>query len=176
VSAQRNILDVLETYVSNNKLVIKYRNNVNVRSHLPVTITLSAPDISSIFLSGSGNLETTGSFTPANLDLAVSGSGNIHMQQVHTGNIEAFVSGSGSIHANNGTTIEQKITISGSGNIDLSNVSAKKVSTITSGSGNIKLYATDWLNVKISGSGNVYYRGNPSINTSISGSGSVIRF
>lgn len=176
VSAQQNILDVLETYVSNNRLVIKFRNNINVRSHRHITIVVSAPVINSLRLSGSGNLETSGALTPADFDMTLSGSGNMRIQQLNTGNIEAFLSGSGSILVEGGTANEEKLTISGSGSMDLSSVAAVKASTITSGSGNIRLNASQKLNVTISGSGNVYYKGNPVINTTISGSGKVVHF
>src|SRR5687767_8424608 len=37
ITAQRNILDVIETYVSDNILKIKIKNSVNIKSHEPVT-------------------------------------------------------------------------------------------------------------------------------------------
>src|SRR4051812_1093689 len=60
VSAQQNILDVLETYVSNGSLVVKFKNDVRVRSYDPVRVTVSGPALSSVRLSGSGNVNATG--------------------------------------------------------------------------------------------------------------------
>jgi Putative auto-transporter adhesin, head GIN domain len=176
INAQQNILDVLDTYVSNNILIIKFRNDVNVRTHRPITIVLSAPMISSMRLSGSGNMEAAGTLTPPDMDLEVSGSGNLRIQQLNTGNIDAFVSGSGNIEVGSGTATDERVDISGSGGIDLSNVSAQKATTFTSGSGNMRVNASQQLKVTISGSGNVFYRGNPTITTTISGSGKVVHF
>src|SRR3954464_5325350 len=38
VTAQQNILDVMETYVSNNRLVVKFKNDVIVKSHESVHV------------------------------------------------------------------------------------------------------------------------------------------
>jgi hypothetical protein len=176
INAQQNILDVIETYVSGNKLIIKYRNDVNVRNHRPITMVLSAPIINSLRLSGSGNMEATGALTPPDMDLEVTGSGNLRIQQLNTGNIDAFVSGSGSIEVGSGTATDERLDISGSGSIDVANVAAQKATTFTSGSGNMRVNASQQLKVTISGSGNVYYRGNPTITTTISGSGKVVHF
>src|SRR5215212_10643303 len=52
ISAQRNILQVMETYVSGNRLVIKFKNDVRVRTHDPVMVIISAPTVNSLRISG----------------------------------------------------------------------------------------------------------------------------
>jgi hypothetical protein len=174
ISAQRNILEVMETYVSNNKLVIKFRNDVRVRTHDPIIVQISAPSSSSFRLSGSGSISVTGALSPSSMELDISGSGNITIPQLTTGYLDARISGSGNININNGSATQQKLRISGSGSMDLVNILSEKADIETSGSGDIKVNATKFLDVKISGSGSVYYRNNPIINFSISGSGKVI--
>jgi hypothetical protein len=176
VSAQQNILDVLETYVTGNKLVVKYKNNIRVKSHEPVMVLVSAPSSNLFRVSGSGNISATGILNPVNLDLDISGSGNINLVEVNTGTIDASISGSGDIKINAGTANHEKLKISGSGNFDLGNVLVQTANTHTSGSGDIRLHASQNLDVKISGSGSVYYKGNPIINSSISGSGKLVHF
>jgi hypothetical protein len=173
VSAQRNILDILETYVSDGKLILRFENSVSVRNHDRITVNITAPSQSLLRLSGSGNIFVTGPFTPSNLDLEVSGSGNINIQQLVTNFIDANISGSGNIRVESGTSAEERLRISGSGNIDVADVVSAKVKTTTSGSGYMKLRASQELDVTISGSGSVYYRGTPIVRTSISGSGRV---
>jgi hypothetical protein len=173
VRAQQNILGVLETYVANNKLVIRFDNDVVVRRHENVTVNISAPDLSSIRVSGSGDIMTTGPLTPNSMEMDISGSGSITVNDLETGYLDATISGSGDIKVINGSADEEKLRISGSGDMDLANVLAKYVTTTTSGSGDTRVHATDRLNVTISGSGSVYYRGQPSISTKISGSGKV---
>jgi hypothetical protein len=176
ISAQQNILDVLITEVSNNRLVIRYKNDVRVKSHDQITIVVSSPVVNSLRISGSGNIETTGILTPASMDMDISGSGNIHVIEMTTGSVDANISGSGNIKVSSGTATQEKLRISGSGDIDLGNVAANKATTTTSGSGETRVNASQNLDVTISGSGSVYYKGNPVINTHISGSGKVIHF
>jgi hypothetical protein len=175
VNAQQNILDVLIIEISNGKLVVRYKNDVFVKSDHKTTVIVSAPEANSFRISGSGDIKTTGPLTPSNLNLDISGSGNILLTELTTDFIDANISGSGNIGAPGGTTTEEKLNISSSGNIDLSNVSAIKVSTTTSGSGGTKVNASETLDVTISGSGSVYYKGNPVVNVNISGSGKVMR-
>lgn len=176
ITAQRNVLNVIETYVSDSRLVIKFKNNVRVKNYEQVKIAISAPLFNSLRLSGSGSVYANGNFSPANMELSLSGSGDLHVQQLTTGVMDASVSGSGNIYVESGTVSTERLRISGSGNLELGNVTTTEADTKTSGSGNIRLHATQKLDVTISGSGNVYYRGNPVINTSISGSGKVVHF
>lgn len=176
VTAQRNILNVLETYVSNSRLVIKFKDNVRVKHYEQVKIVVSAPLFNNLRLSGSGNVYANGGFSPANMELTLSGSGNLRIQQLNTGLVDASISGSGNIYVEGGTVTNERLRISGSGNMELGNVIANEADVKTSGSGGVKLHATQKLDVSISGSGNVYYRGNPVVNASVSGSGKVVRF
>jgi hypothetical protein len=176
VTAQQNILDVMETYVSNNRLVVKFKNDVRVTSHEPVHVVVSAPSFYSLKLSGSGSMVSTGSISPANMEIDISGSGNISIPELHTGMVDVDISGSGSVAVASGTATEEALKISGSGSIDLSTIPVQKANTRTSGSGDTRLNVASNLDVTISGSGNVYYKGNPVINASISGSGKVKHF
>jgi hypothetical protein len=174
ITAQRNILEIMETYVSHGKLVIKFKNNVRVRTHDAIIIQVSAPTANSFELSGSGNINVTGSFSSPTMELDISGSGNITIPHVTTSFLDASISGSGNIIVTYGTATEEKLNISGSGTIDLVNIVAEKADIKTAGSGDSKVNVSKILNVKISGSGSVYYKNNPIINTDISGSGKVV--
>ena len=176
VSGQRNILDNLETYVSNNKLVIKFRDGLQVRSHEGIRVEVSAPQVTSLRLSGSGNFMSVVLLTPASLEVTISGSGDMSIAELTTAYLEATISGSGNITVAKGAAAEEKLKISGSGNLNLEQVHAASVTANTSGSGTTKVTATQSLNVTISGSGNVYYKGLPQVNASISGSGKVSHF
>ncbi len=176
LTAQQNVLNVIETPIINNKVAIRFKNDVRVRSHEPITVTVTAPSISSIGLSGSGNVAILSPITGDALNFELSGSGNLSLPSVNTTQLKATISGSGNISIVNGSTITQSFRIIGSGNLEAQNVAAKSAITHTSGSGTIKLNASETLDVTISGSGSVFYSGTPIINTNISGSGRVIHF
>jgi hypothetical protein len=174
LTAQQNILNVIETPIINNKLVIRFKNNVRVDTHEQITARITAPSISTIKLSGSGNITVAAPLVSNSLVFNLSGSGDMTLSTVATSNLEVAISGSGNISIAGGSSNTETLKISGSGNIDALKVLSKSATTNTSGSGIIKLSASENLNVTISGSGSVLYSGNPIISTSISGSGSVI--
>src|SRR5215203_986375 len=97
VSGQQNILDVLETYSDGGKLVIRYRGDVRVRSHETLHIELSAPTVSSLRVSGTGSLFTSGPLSTSRMDMDLSGSGSISVSELAANLIDAELSGSGSI-------------------------------------------------------------------------------
>ncbi|HEY8388471.1 MAG TPA: head GIN domain-containing protein [Parasegetibacter sp.] len=176
ISAQQNIIDVIQTKLVGGHLVIKVKDGVRLRRHEDITVKVSGPGVRSLNLSGSGNLSVIGPFNPTYCQLRISGSGNIQIPQLTTANLEAWISGSGDIRIETGEAHDADLHISGSGSMDMLHFRVNHAETHTSGSGTIKLHVTNTLDASISGSGTVYYQGNPLINTKISGSGSVVKF
>lgn len=173
VRAQQNILDVLQTHVDNGRLVIKFKNDIRVRRHEDIVVNVSGPNLESLRISGSGRIVSPNLVDASNLEMDISGSGDIEMVDLVATELDANISGSGNIQIITGVVPKEKLKISGSGDMQLANVLAKDVATTTSGSGNISVNASEHLNVTISGSGNVYYKGQPVINLSVSGSGKL---
>jgi len=177
ITAQQNILDVLNTNVVDGVLHIDFKNNVRVRQHEDLLINITAPYADYFRLSGSGNMNAQGDIAADNLKLTLSGSGDITVQNaVIADKIDADVSGSGNISIANGSAVNEDVDISGSGKVEMAGVDAENAVTHTSGSGDVKLSLSKNLDVHISGSGSVFYHGNPIISTHISGSGRVIPF
>lgn len=176
VSAQQNIQDVLKVYELDGKLVIRFDDDVRVRRHDPIQIKVWGPSLDKLRISGSGSISTGGAINTGNMEMDISGSGNITVSDLVTGFLDADISGSGNIKVTAGSATEEKLKISGSGNIDVGGVTATKATTTTSGSGDTRVNASQTLNVTISGSGSVFYKNNPLIQTHISGSGKVIPY
>lgn len=177
ITAQQNILDVLNTNVVNAVLHIDFKNNVRVKQHEDLLINITAPYADYFRLSGSGNMNVQGDVVANNLKVTISGSGNITLENAAIADkIDADVSGSGNISIANGSAVNEDVDISGSGKVEMAGVDAKNAITHTSGSGDVKLALSTNLDAHISGSGSVFYHGNPIISTHISGSGRVIPF
>ncbi|MDP4283670.1 MAG: head GIN domain-containing protein [Bacteroidota bacterium] len=174
ITAQQNILNVIETNIVGNELLIKFRNGVRVKSHENIVVNVSSPMINGLRLSGSGNLIASDSISSGSMSLTLSGSGNINLHSLVATSLDANISGSGNITISNGSLNTGSFRISGSGNIDAMNVPASSITTTTSGSGEMRVNASQNLDVTISGSGSVYYKGTPGVNTHISGSGKVM--
>lgn len=173
LQAQENILDQIETTVINNELQLRFRHTeIYVHSN-GITILVSGPNVRSFKVDGSGHIEISAPFTPANLGLHVSGSGNIQVNNVTTSEVNADVDGSGTITVGSGNANMNNLQVSGSGLIDASGLMVKDGRASVKGSGNIKLFATQTLDASVSGSGGILYTGTPAVTTHISGSGTV---
>ena len=125
-------------------------------------------------LAGSADLELASPIAGSFLELVVSGSGNIHAQELNLSEeLVSHITGSGNINVDAGATPSARYKVTGSGNIKADALTAVNVNAEISGSGNIRLLASQTLQAKISGSGSIYYRGTPQINSQACGSGSV---
>lgn len=153
VKAYENIISVLETKVQNGTLLVGFNKNVN-NDNSEVYITM--PALSSVSTSGSGNIETKGSFLGMDY-------------------FSATTSGSGMISIEKGTAKNYKISIAGSGNVKSFGFVTDQATVSVSGSGNAELSVAQKLNATLKGSGNVYYKGNPVVDATTTGSGQVIK-
>jgi hypothetical protein len=169
IKTDDNIMPLIETDVSGNKLTISHGNNRLRPTFFEVYITVQ--NLEGIGISGSGDIVGNGRFVTDSLYVEISGSGNMDLE-VETDRLENKISGSGSLRLS-GKADEYIVSVSGSGKINAFDVDARHVSVKVSGSGDCRISASESLDARISGSGNVYYRGRPRINTNISGSGSL---
>jgi len=172
ISAQQNVLNVITTEISDGELEIDSKKWV--RKHNGIKIIIHSPELRKVELDGSGNFESIGMLTTTDLELEVSGSGNISFVAVNASVLDADISGSGNIYILGGAVISEEAEVSGSGSIEMHQLTANQSKAKISGSGSVSVWALDQLNANISGSGDIKYKGNPAVNTTISGSGSVI--
>ncbi len=177
IEADDNLLPYIETNVENNKLIIKTKKNIGINSRSKLVVHVYMTNISTLQLSGSGNIDGSGDFSNnGKTDIGISGSGNIKLRFERFDELELGLSGSGNIDLKGKTVNSITASLSGSGNIECSDLVTNDVFAKISGSGNIKVNAQKSIDAKISGSGNVYYKGTASnINTKKSGSGEVVK-
>jgi hypothetical protein len=172
VEGQQNILDILETEVKGNTLELKFnKKRVNYKD-LKFYITVAKID--GLNLSGSGNIYCENGLNTNDLDLSLSGSGEIKLNGLKATKIEADIAGSGNITLKGSEAAnELEIEIAGSGDVRTEELPVNEIKISMAGSGSCKVNAVNKLNVDIAGSGSVLYRGNPQINSDVSGSGKV---
>jgi hypothetical protein len=177
IEAKSSTLEKIITEVKDNKLVIKFEdNNYFWRNFNPeeIVIHIKVPEIDGLTISGSGDIIAKNGIKTKEMEMVVSGSGNIKLSELMAGTVKTNISGSGNINIDKGGSANDlSVTISGSGNVKAGGFEAKDVTVKVSGSGNSTVFATESLNVRVSGSGDVYYNGSPEINSSVAGSGSV---
>ena len=169
----------IETEVTGGKLRVGTKRDKNgnnwsssYRFQGPVTVYVTMPTIEALSVSGSGNMRTAEPIKASNLNLSVSGSGDLKLERLQADDLKSTVSGSGSISMS-GTSSSHEVSISGSGQVDAPGMRSETCRATISGSGNCKVEVTKTLDARIAGSGNVYVTGKPQVNSSTAGSGRV---
>jgi hypothetical protein len=175
LQGDENLLEYIITEVKDGKLVIKTEKGVNLKSSSwksEIRITVPVESISSVSMSGSGDIVGKTKIKSDKFSTAMSGSGDITLD-IESNSLSASMSGSGDITLS-GNTKDFDATISGSGDIEAYNLEADNVSATVSGSADIQVTAKKSIKARVSGSGDISYRGNPEkVDTKTSGSGDI---
>jgi Putative auto-transporter adhesin, head GIN domain len=196
MEGKQDVLKEIETDVDGSRLVIGKEGNWmnwNWGKDDEVTVYITVKDIEGLSVSGSGDIIGETKIIARDLDLNVSGSGNLKIEAEASGDVEADVSGSGDlilkgkcrgfesdVSGSGKVVLSMNITeqadlgISGSGKIEASGT-ANSVKTSISGSGKVLAanLETNRCEIRISGSGDVEINVKNEIDATISGSGTV---
>jgi hypothetical protein len=130
---------------------LQFKDDVDYSS--PLTVTLTAPNVRSFAINGSGALAING-YDQDQLDVDVSGSGNVTAK---------------------GKARSLKLDISGSGDVDAGGLAAGSADADISGSGKASIAPADAADLRISGDGEIDLMSHPAKLTSdVSGSGRIV--
>ncbi len=177
IDATTSDLEDIITEIKDRALVIRFpaKNYLWKPSHHDnITIHITIPEITGLNLSGSGDIIGENAVSTLIMDMNVSGSGNIKLNDLNAERVKTNISGSGNIILRgNKPATEFNASIAGSGNIKAENFEAQEVKVTIAGSGNCSIKSNGNINVRIAGSGNLYYAGNPNIDSSVAGSGII---
>lgn len=149
ITADDNLLPLIQSEVSGDELVISFERSISPSQ--TVEIALAGPALSEFGIVGSGQFAADGVDAEA-FKFVVTGSGKAVLKGL-TKDLDISISGSGSVSAAELTAENAKVRISGSGSADL-DVSRS-------------------LSVRVAGSGKVKYSGDAFVEQTIAGSGSV---
>jgi len=170
IEAPSDVINEIITDVDNRTLTIN--SDVSVCPE-KFNIYITMKDINSFKLFGSGNIYN---FTPLKSDeinLKVSGSGNINFTDVETKKVGLLIMGSGNISIK-GRTSWAIMEIGGLGSINAMELNSEFCDVFVNGSGETKTLVNKDLKVKIRGSGDVKYLGEPeTIKMDVIGSGEI---
>lgn len=170
VTCEESIIDFLETVEDDGVLKIHFDRDVYDVDGLHIRVW--APNWDAIETSGSVDVNAPDAISGDELNLRLSGSGNMRVYKAQFDEINTQISGDGNVILG-GSAHTLNCTISGSGNVDALDCPVQIANVTISGSGNASLDVSEKLDVVISGSGNVEYKGNPQVTSHISGSGTV---
>lgn len=188
VWGQSNIIELLSIDVDDEIWEIEFDGCVRNYDDLRIEITLVELDYA--HLSGAGKIIGEGEIIGKNLDVSVSGAGEVDLtfsgeevkmrlsgagkirSSLAIDHLEARISGAGDISLD-GSTSSQELRISGAGDYRAFDLASQSADIRISGAGSARVSVSDQLSASVSGSGNVLYKGSPSLDLNISGSGKV---
>ncbi len=170
VEGDDNLLDHVDTDVEADKLVAGFDGCFD--SDHPITVYITAPDLRSVQLSGSGSIHSSGPIATPSMAVRMNGSGSIDLE-VATQSVRTQGIGSGEIHLH-GSTVTHDVVLDGSGSLDALDLASQRTTITLNGSGEVAVAASRELHATVTGSGDVRYRGAPAVlDINATGSGSV---
>lgn len=121
-----------------------------------VTVTVKAPEITSVNITGSGDFSCDRTMRAESLVLSINGSGDIDIKNIVSSVVKASVNGSGDIEASLSGVSTTDVSVIGSGDADLKLNRCGSVSANVAGSGDITLSGSvKHLTQNVSGSGDI---------------------
>jgi len=172
IEADKNTLEVIETQIEDDVLVLKTRNG-HWRDLGQIKAYITMPDISSLSVSGSGDMLCDTPVRTDEIEIQVSGSGSVRMRKLESREVDATITGSGDITLSGSSADQGELdaVITGSGNFNAEEFPFAEVDVNITGSGSARVNVLKELETTITGSGSVLYRGNPKISANATGSG-----
>lgn len=175
IEGDSGFLSEIITEVRGDKLSIRTEGWVNLGwKDKKVKIYITMPQVEGLSVSGSGDIIGQTAIETKQLDIRVSGSGDITIPRLGVETLNISISGSGDVYiAGKGKGKSASVKVTGSGDVNLEKIEFANADVSVSGSGDIYLFATETLNARVVGSGDIYYSGNPLVDGRVSGSGHI---
>ena len=169
LEVDENLLELIKTEAKNNTLFIKSDKSIGKAKSLKLYITVV--NVDDIEVSGAVELTNKGTLEGENLEIEVSGAGDVNLK-LDVEELKMDMSGASETTLS-GKAHHFEIELSGAGELDAEKLKSRNVIIDISGAGSAIVNAKKTLNVEVSGAGSVKYKGNPKITKDISGAGSV---
>jgi len=173
IKADDNLMQYITNEVDGDTLKISMKPTINVNPTSTIEYTLVVKSLSSVKLSGFGNISAD-ELNGDQIDMVLSGSGDINVEKVNASSLNMKLTGFGNITTNEVKTDDAVIDLTGSGDITLDSFASKSLNLTISGFGNATIKgSTDDQKFRLTGSGK-YYGGDlqsKTANVTISGFG-----
>ncbi len=172
VRADENLLEVIETEVLGDELIVSARANIRGATAKAVYVTL--PDLEKVKSTAGSNVFSEGTITANDIELSSSAGANIRFF-LEANRVEANASAGANIFLDGKTKTLIAGASSGS-NIKAGDLKCREAELKVSSGANLWASTSEQLMAKASSGGNIFYSGNPSsTNISKSSGGNVIK-
>ena len=170
-----NIAEVLDIHVTNGTLYVGFKKGISV-SYRKLDIRVSSPDVNSLSVTGSGEIQLANGLKTEDLTLSVAGSGDLNGNHIQCDGLKASVAGSGDLDLNDIRCATVKASVAGSGDLVLKRLASTSVEASVAGSGDLVLDGqAEEAQYSVAGSGDLNASGleAKSVNASVAGSGDI---
>ncbi len=180
LDGDENILSYISTSLIATKegtdLIIEKNTDRCIRTEYPIELYIRTPDIEYVELAGTGFIKCDSLETTNDLELVITGSGDIIFPKLYVDKVFANIERSGTITLKGECSLAD-LKITGSGNINAIQMETERCYAKISGSGDITTLVTKLLTATISGSGKISYATDydgAMIEPDISGEGEIV--
>lgn len=158
---------------SNTNAVVKQNGDlVSISASNSVELSVYFTEIQDILVSGAGDIKSNGPVNVNDLNITVSGSGDLDLE-VNGQKIDCLISGGGDIRLK-GKSPQLKATLSGAGDLYAYDLITEKATMLVSGAGDAKINVSKEIDANVSGAGSILFKGDPQERKiNIAGAGSV---
>lgn len=139
VSADDNLLPLIETHVEDG--ILRIRSKESIRSGSPLRVRVHAPAISTVEASGAARVDLS-EFKNTSLNVDASGASKISVS---------------------GSTETLRLDVSGASKIEASNLNSKSCDISASGASTVEVSVSEKLDANASGASRISYSGSPSV-------------
>ncbi|MEP6705680.1 MAG: head GIN domain-containing protein, partial [Acidobacteriota bacterium] len=139
VEADDNLLPYIKTKVDNGVLHIETTQRID--SQTPMVVRVSAPDITSVEVSGVAKVELAG-VKNSSLEIDTSGASKLKIE---------------------GETSHVQVEVSGSSSVDAESLKARTAAVDASGASHVSIFVTERLVSDASGASQIAYSGDPTV-------------
>lgn len=170
-----NIAEALNIYEKNGTLYVGFKKDYNV-SYSKLDIEITAADLNSISLSGSGDIYLDNGLNTDKLTVSLAGSGDIAGKNIRCTQLTASLGGSGDVNLTDVECSTATANLRGSGDLALQGLLTSTVTASIAGSGDLTVAGkAEKASYKVTGSGDLHATGMKAnyVNARVSGSGDI---
>ncbi|MBK8846564.1 MAG: DUF2807 domain-containing protein [Bacteroidetes bacterium] len=173
VTADDNILNLIITEVKDNRLIIKYKNNVNMKQSKACEVIVVMKEVCDLSASSGSKIKSTDTFSGNKIELNTSSGASIKVGL--NANEISCSSSSGSAITLTGTADKMTANVSSNGEIKAGSMTISDVEAEASSGGEIDVNVNRSIVARASSGGEITYSGNPQTVDKKSSSGGQIK-
>lgn len=173
IEADENLIELIQTEVSDGELEIDMDDDVEIDEYTELNVYVTVVDLRDLEIESVGDVETMGVLKLGDIKLDIEGVGDVFLE-LECNSIDAEVESVGNVDLK-GSANRMIMDNSSVGNVDASKLTVGDLELDHNGVGNVEVHGTDKLIIYSSAVGNVYYQGTDNVQIQNEGIGNVSR-